>query len=173
MDEGPGFPFFLPKGVTLKNELINYWRELHKKYGYVEIETPIILNQQLWETSGHWYHYRDNMYTLKIDEENYAIKPMNCPGGMLVYKSETHSYRDLPIRAAEMGRVHRHELSGALHGLMRVRAFTQDDAHIFMLPEQIKDEIKGVIKLVNEIYTRFGFKYRVESCRRFSPGSIR
>ncbi len=162
MDEGPGFPFFLPKGVTLKNELINYWRELHKKYGYVEIETPIILNQQLWETSGHWYHYRDNMYTLKIDEENYAIKPMNCPGGMLVYKSETHSYRDLPIRAAEMGRVHRHELSGALHGLMRVRAFTQDDAHIFMLPEQIKDEIKGVIKLVNEIYTRFGFKYKVE-----------
>ena len=162
MDEGPGFPFFLPKGVTLKNELISYWRELHKKYGYVEIETPIILNQQLWETSGHWYHYRDNMYTLKIDEENYAIKPMNCPGGMLVYKSETHSYRDLPIRAAEMGRVHRHELSGALHGLMRVRAFTQDDAHIFMLPEQIKDEIKGVIKLVNEIYTRFGFKYKVE-----------
>lgn len=162
MEEGPGFPFFLPKGMILKNELIGYWRELHKKYNYVEIETPIILNQGLWETSGHWYHYKENMYTLKIDEENYAIKPMNCPGGMLVYKSETHSYKDLPIRAAELGRVHRHELSGALHGLMRVRAFTQDDAHIFMLPEQIKDEIKKVIELVDEIYKAFGFKYRVE-----------
>ncbi|NME65605.1 threonine--tRNA ligase [Clostridium cadaveris] len=162
MEEGPGFPFFLPKGMILKNKIIEYWRELHKKYNYVEIETPIILNQSLWETSGHWDHYRDNMYTLKIDDENYAIKPMNCPGGMLVYKSETHSYKELPMRVAEMGRVHRHELSGALHGLMRVRAFTQDDAHIFMLPEQIKDEIKDVIKLVNEIYTTFGFKYDVE-----------
>lgn len=162
MEEGPGFPFFLPKGMILKNKIIEYWRELHKKYNYVEIETPIILNQSLWETSGHWDHYRDNMYTLKIDDENYAIKPMNCPGGMLVYKSETHSYKELPLRVAEMGRVHRHELSGALHGLMRVRAFTQDDAHIFMLPEQIKDEIKDVIKLVNEIYTTFGFKYDVE-----------
>ena len=162
MEEGPGFPFFLPKGMILKNKIIEYWRELHKKYGYVEIETPIILNQSLWETSGHWDHYRDNMYTLSIDDENYAIKPMNCPGGMLVYKSETHSYKEFPMRVAEMGRVHRHELSGALHGLMRVRAFTQDDAHIFMLPEQIKDEIKDVIKLVNEIYTTFGFKYDVE-----------
>ena len=162
MEEGPGFPFFLPKGMILKNKIIEYWRELHKKYNYVEIETPIILNQSLWETSGHWDHYRDNMYTLKIDDENYAIKPMNCPGGMLVYKSENHSYKELPMRVAEMGRVHRHELSGALHGLMRVRAFTQDDAHIFMLPEQIKDEIKDVIKLVNEIYTTFGFKYDVE-----------
>lgn len=162
MEEGPGFPFFLPNGVVLKNALIDYWRELHKKYGYVEIETPIILNRELWETSGHWFHYKENMYTVNIDEEEFAIKPMNCPGGMLVYKSETHSYRELPIRAAEMGRVHRHELSGALHGLMRVRAFTQDDAHIFMLPEQIKDEIKGVISLIDEIYTRFGFKYKVE-----------
>lgn len=162
MEEGPGFPFFLPNGVVLKNALIDYWRELHKKYGYIEIETPIILNRELWETSGHWFHYKENMYTVNIDEEEFAIKPMNCPGGMLVYKSETHSYRELPIRAAEMGRVHRHELSGALHGLMRVRAFTQDDAHIFMLPEQIKDEIKGVISLIDEIYTRFGFKYKVE-----------
>jgi threonyl-tRNA synthetase len=162
MDEGPGFPFFLPKGVILKNILINYWRELHRKYDYVEIETPLILTRQLWETSGHWYHYKDNMYTVQIDEQDFAIKPMNCPGGMLVYNSEMHSYRDFPIRAAEMGKVHRHELSGALHGLMRVRAFTQDDAHIFMLPEQIKDEIKGVMKLIDEIYTRFGFKYKVE-----------
>ncbi|GLC30736.1 threonine--tRNA ligase [Clostridium omnivorum] len=162
MEEGPGFPFFLPNGVVLKNALIDYWRELHKKYGYIEIETPIILNRELWETSGHWFHYKENMYTVNIDEEEFAIKPMNCPGGMLVYKSEAHSYRELPIRAAEMGRVHRHELSGALHGLMRVRAFTQDDAHIFMLPEQIKDEIKGVISLIDEIYTRFGFKYKVE-----------
>jgi threonyl-tRNA synthetase len=166
MEEGPGFPFFLPKGVVLKNILIDYWRGLHRKAGYVEIETPIILNKELWETSGHWYHYKENMYTVNIDEEEYAIKPMNCPGGMLVYKSETHSYRDLPIRAGELGRVHRHELSGALHGLMRVRAFTQDDAHIFMLPEQIKDEIKGVIKLIDEVYGRFGFKYKVELSTR-------
>ncbi|WP_349679160.1 threonine--tRNA ligase [Clostridium sp. UBA4548] len=166
MEEGPGFPFFLPKGVVLKNKLIEYWRELHKKYGYVEIETPMILNRELWETSGHWHHYKENMYTVNIDEQEYAIKPMNCPGGMLVYKSEVHSYRDLPIRAGELGRVHRHELSGALHGLMRVRAFTQDDAHIFMLPEQIKDEIKGVVKLINEVYKRFGFKYKVELSTR-------
>ena len=166
MDEGPGFPFFLPKGVVLKNKLIEYWREIHKKAGYVEIETPMILNKELWETSGHWSHYKENMYTVNIDEEEFAIKPMNCPGGMLVYKSETHSYRDLPIRAGELGKVHRHELSGALHGLMRVRAFTQDDAHIFMLPEQIKDEIKGVVRLIDEVYGRFGFKYRVELSTR-------
>ncbi|GFZ33743.1 threonine--tRNA ligase [Clostridium zeae] len=166
MNEGPGFPFFLPNGVVLKNKLIEYWRELHRKYGYEEIETPLILNRELWQTSGHWYHYKENMYTVNIDEEEYAIKPMNCPGGMLVYKSESHSYRELPIRAAELGRVHRHELSGALHGLMRVRAFTQDDAHIFMLPEQIKDEIKSVIKLIDEVYARFGFKYKVELSTR-------
>lgn len=166
MEEGPGFPFFLPKGMILKNLLIDYWRDIHKKANYVEIETPIILNRQLWETSGHWDHYKENMYTVNIDEEEYAIKPMNCPGGMLVYKSETHSYRDLPIRAGELGRVHRHELSGALHGLMRVRAFTQDDAHIFMMPEQIKDEIKGVVKLIDEVYGRFGFKYNVELSTR-------
>ncbi|MGH4138266.1 threonine--tRNA ligase [Clostridium sp.] len=166
MDEGPGFPFFLPNGVVLKNKLIEYWRELHKTYGYVEIETPMILNKKLWETSGHWDHYKENMYTVNIDEEEFAIKPMNCPGGMLVYKLETHSYRDLPMRVGEIGRVHRHELSGALHGLMRARAFTQDDAHIFMLPEQIKDEIKGVIRLIDEVYGRFGFKYRVEFSTR-------
>jgi threonyl-tRNA synthetase len=166
MDEGPGFPFFLPKGVVLKNKLIEYWREIHRKCGYVEIETPMILNKELWETSGHWSHYKENMYTVNIDEEEFAIKPMNCPGGMLVYKSETHSYRELPIRAGELGKVHRHELSGALHGLMRVRAFTQDDAHIFMLPEQIKDEIKGVVKLIDEVYSRFGFKYSVELSTR-------
>jgi threonyl-tRNA synthetase len=166
MEEGPGFPFFLPKGVVLKNKLIEYWRELHRKYGYVELETPMILNRELWETSGHWSHYKENMYTVNIDEEEFAIKPMNCPGGMLVYKSETHSYRELPIRAAELGRVHRHELSGALHGLMRVRAFTQDDAHIFMLPEQIRDEIKGVIRLIDEVYGGFGFKYKVELSTR-------
>ncbi|MBW9146672.1 threonine--tRNA ligase [Clostridium sp. CM028] len=166
MDEGPGFPFFLPNGVVLKNKLIEYWREIHKKAGYVEIETPMVLNKELWETSGHWSHYKENMYTVNIDEEEFAIKPMNCPGGMLVYKSETHSYRDLPIRAGELGKVHRHELSGALHGLMRVRAFTQDDAHIFMLPEQIKEEIKGVVKLINEVYGRLGFKYRVELSTR-------
>ncbi len=166
MDEGPGFPFFLPKGVVLKNKLIEYWREIHKKADYVEIETPMILNKELWETSGHWSHYKENMYTVNIDEEEFAIKPMNCPGGMLVYKSETHSYRDLPIRAGELGKVHRHELSGALHGLMRVRAFTQDDAHIFMLPQQIKDEIKGVVRLIDEVYGRFGFKYSVELSTR-------
>lgn len=166
MDEGPGFPFFLPNGVVLKNILIDYWRELHRKYEYIEIETPLILNRELWETSGHWYHYKDNMYTLQIDQQDFAIKPMNCPGGMLVYNSEMHSYRDLPLRVAEMGLVHRHELSGALHGLMRVRALTQDDAHIFMLPEQIKDEIKGVMELINEIYTCFGFKYEVELSTR-------
>ncbi len=166
MEEGPGFPFFLPKGVTLKNTLAEYWRELHKENGYIEIETPMILNRELWETSGHWYHYKENMYTVNIDEEDFAIKPMNCPGGMLVYKSESHSYKELPIRAGELGKVHRHELSGALHGLMRVRCFTQDDAHIFMLPEQIKDEIKGVINLIDEVYRRFGFKYRVELSTR-------
>ncbi|TCO73667.1 threonine--tRNA ligase [Marinisporobacter balticus] len=162
LEEGPGFPFFLPKGTQLKNTLLEYWREVHRKAEYVEVETPIMLNRKLWETSGHWYHYKENMYALKIDDEDFAIKPMNCPGGMLVYKTEMHSYRDFPIRMGEIGRVHRHELSGALHGLMRVRAFTQDDAHIFMLPEQIKDEIKGVVKLIDEVYTRFGFKYRVE-----------
>jgi threonyl-tRNA synthetase len=166
MNEGPGFPFFLPKGVVFKNKLIEYWRELHKKYGYVEIETPLILNKELWETSGHWFHYKENMYTLNIDEEEYAIKPMNCPGGMLVYKQETHSYRELPIRAAELGRVHRHELSGTLHGLMRVKALTQDDAHIFMLPQQIKDEIIGVVRLIDEVYEKFGFKYKVELSTR-------
>ncbi|MBS5937453.1 threonine--tRNA ligase [Clostridium sartagoforme] len=165
-EEGPGFPFFLPKGVVLKNNLINYWRELHDKAGYVEVETPIMLNKKLWETSGHWYHYKENMYTSMIDDEEFALKPMNCPGGMLVYKSESHSYRDFPMRVGELGRVHRHELSGALHGLMRVRAFTQDDAHIFMLPEQIKSEIKGVVSLINEVYSKFGFKYGVELSTR-------
>lgn len=162
LEEGPGFPFFFPKGMVIKNKLLEYWREVHKKAGYVEIETPIILNRQLWETSGHWYHYKENMYTVQIDEEDFAIKPMNCPGSLLVYKSEMHSYKDLPLRMGEIGRVHRHELSGALHGLMRVRAFTQDDAHIYMLPEQIKDEIKGVTKLIDEVYSTFGFKYHVE-----------
>lgn len=166
LEEGPGFPFFLPNGMELKNTLMKYWREVHKKAGYVEVETPIILNRKLWETSGHWYHYKENMYTLLIDEEDYAIKPMNCPGGMLVYKTEMRSYRDFPMRIGEIGRVHRHELSGALHGLMRVRAFTQDDAHIFMLPEQIKDEIKGVVKLIDEVYSKFGFKYHVELSTR-------
>ncbi|WP_034429391.1 threonine--tRNA ligase [Caldisalinibacter kiritimatiensis] len=166
LEEGPGFPFFLPKGMELKNKLLEYWREVHKKAGYVEVETPIILNKKLWETSGHWYHYKENMYTLKIDDEDYAIKPMNCPGGMLIYKNEMRSYRDFPMRVGEIGRVHRHELSGTLHGLMRVRAFTQDDAHIFMLPEQIKDEIKGVAKLVDEVYSTFGFKYNVELSTR-------
>ena len=166
MEEGPGFPFFLPKGMVLKNKLLEYWREVHNKAGYVEIETPIILNRHLWETSGHWYHYKENMYSVVIDEEDFAIKPMNCPGGMLVYKTDMRSYKDFPLRMGEIGRVHRHELSGALHGLMRVRAFTQDDAHIFMLPEQIKDEIKNVAKLVDEIYTTFGFKYHVELSTR-------
>ena len=165
-DMGPGFPFFLPRGTELKNKLLQYWREVHRRWGYVEIETPMILNKELWETSGHWYHYKENMYSLEIDNEDYAIKPMNCPGGMLEYKSKMHSYRDFPIRVGEIGRVHRHELSGALHGLMRVRAFTQDDAHIFMLPEQIKDEIKGVATLIDEIYKTFGFKYHVELSTR-------
>ena len=165
-EEGPGFPLMLPKGMALKNALLEYWREVHRAANYVEIETPIILNRKLWETSGHWYHYKENMYTVKIDEEDYAIKPMNCPGGMLYYKSEMHSYRDFPMRVAELGRVHRHELSGALHGLMRVRAFTQDDAHIFMLPEQIRDEIKGVISLIDGIYKTFGFEYHLELSTR-------
>ena len=164
--EGPGFPIFLPKGVILKNTLIDFWRKLHSEAGYVEVETPIMLNKKLWETSGHWYHYKENMYTSMIDEEEFALKPMNCPGGMLVYKSESHSYRDLPMRVGELGRVHRHELSGALHGLMRVRAFTQDDAHIFMLPDQIKSEIKGVVELIDKVYSKFGFKYNVELSTR-------
>ncbi len=166
LEEGPGFPFFLPNGMELKNVLMDYWRDVHKRAGYVEVETPIILNRRLWETSGHWDHYKENMYTLKIDEEDFAIKPMNCPGGMLVYKTDMRSYKDFPMRLGEVGRVHRHELSGALHGLMRVRAFTQDDAHIFMLPEQIKDEIKGVANLIDEVYTKFGFKYHVELSTR-------
>lgn len=166
MDEGPGFPFFLPKGVTLKNILIDYWRKLHNEAGYVEIETPIMLNKDLWIRSGHWDHYKENMYTSMIDNKEFALKPMNCPGGMLVYKNETHSYRDLPLRVGELGRVHRHELSGALHGLMRVRAFTQDDAHIFMLPEQIKSEILGVVRLIDEVYGTLGFKYNVELSTR-------
>ena len=161
-DEGPGFPFFLPKGMVLKNTLLDYWRQCHKRYGYVEISTPIILNQELWHRSGHWDHYKDNMYTTVIDGEDYAIKPMNCPGGMLVYKSEPHSYRDLPLRMAELGLVHRHEMSGALHGLFRVRCFTQDDAHIFMTPDQMKDEIKNVVKLFDEIYSTFGLTYQIE-----------
>jgi len=165
-DEGPGFPFFLPKGVVVKNELMKYWRKLHKKAGYVEIETPLILNQHLWEVSGHWYNYRENMYITSIDEQDFAIKPMNCPGGILAYKNSMHSYKDFPMRVAEAGRVHRHELSGALHGLMRVRAFTQDDAHLYILPEQIKDEIKGVIKLIDEIYKQFGFSYKLELSTR-------
>ncbi len=162
MNEGKGFPFFLPNGMTLKNTLVNYWRDLHTKEGYVEVQTPIILTRNLWETSGHWDHYKDNMYTTKVDEDDCAIKPMSCPGGMLVYKLNPHSYKDFPIRMAEMGLVHRHEKSGQLHGLFRVRCFTQDDAHIFMLPEQITDEIKGVIRLTDTIYKQFGFKYKVE-----------
>ena len=162
LEEGPGFPFFLPKGMVLKNTLLDYWRQCHKRYGYVEISTPIILNQELWHRSGHWDHYKDNMYTTVIDGEDYAIKPMNCPGGMLVYKSEPHSYRDLPLRMAELGLVHRHEMSGALHGLFRVRCFTQDDAHIFMTPDQMKDEIKNVVKLFDEIYSTFGLTYQIE-----------
>ena len=161
-DEGPGFPFFLPNGMVLKNTLLEYWREVHKRYGYVEISTPIILNQELWHRSGHWDHYKDNMYTTVIDGEDYAVKPMNCPGGMLVYKNEPHSYRDLPMRMAELGIVHRHELSGALHGLFRVRCFTQDDAHIFMTPEQMKDEIKGVVSIFDEIYSTFALSYKIE-----------
>ncbi len=165
-EAGPGFPFFLPKGMILKNTLLDYWREIHKKAGYVEISTPVILNRSLWETSGHWDHYKNNMYTTVIDGEDYAIKPMNCPGGVLVYASEPRSYRDLPLRMGELGLVHRHEKSGQLHGLMRVRCFTQDDAHIFMTPEQIKDEIKGVAGLINEVYSLFGFKYHVELSTR-------
>ena len=161
-EEGPGFPFFLPKGMVLKNTLIDYWREVHKRYGYVEVSTPMILNRHLWETSGHWDHYKENMYTTVIDGEDYAIKPMNCPGGMLVYKSEPHSYRDLPLRVGELGLVHRHELSGALHGLFRVRCFTQDDAHIFMTWEQMKDEIKNVVRLFDEVYSLFGLPYEIE-----------
>ena len=162
MDEGPGFPFFLPRGMVLKNTLIDYWRQVHKRYGYVEISTPIMLNRSLWERSGHWDHYKNNMYTTVIDEEDFAVKPMNCPGGMLVYKNEPHSYRDLPLRVGELGLVHRHELSGALHGLFRVRCFTQDDAHIFMTPDQLKDEIKNVVKLFDEVYSVFGLHYEIE-----------
>jgi threonyl-tRNA synthetase len=165
-DAGPGFPFFLPKGMVLKNTLMEYWREIHKKAGYVEISTPIMLNRSLWETSGHWDHYKNNMYTTTIDDQDYAIKPMNCPGGVLVYASEPRSYRDLPLRLGEVGLVHRHEKSGQLHGLMRVRCFNQDDAHIFMTPEQIKEEIMGVARLINEVYTLFGFKYHVELSTR-------
>lgn len=165
-DEGPGFPFFLPKGMVLKNTLLDYWREIHRKNDYVEINTPIMLSRHLWETSGHWGHYKENMYTTVIDEEDFAIKPMNCPGGILVYQSEPRSYRDLPLRMGELGLVHRHEKSGQLHGLMRVRCFTQDDAHIFMMPEQIRDEIKGVAKLIDEVYSLFGFKYHVELSTR-------
>ena len=162
MEEGPGFPFFLPKGMVLKNLLIDYWREIHREAGYQEISTPMILSRSLWEHSGHWAHYKENMYTTVIDEEDYAIKPMNCPGGMLVYKTKPRSYRDLPLRVGELGLVHRHELSGALHGLMRVRCFTQDDAHIFMTPDQIKEEIKGVVALIDKVYGTFGFPYKIE-----------
>lgn len=162
LEEGPGFPFFLPKGMILRNALLEYWREVHKKYGYVEISTPIILNQELWHRSGHWDHYKDNMYTTVIDGEDYAIKPMNCPGGMLVYKTEPHSYRDLPLRMAELGLVHRHELSGALHGLFRVRCFTQDDSHIFMTWDQMEDEIQNTVRLFDEVYSTFGLHYQIE-----------
>ena len=165
-EEGPGFPFFLPKGMVLKNTLMQYWREIHEREGYVEISTPIMLNRRLWETSGHWEHYKENMYTTVIDGEDFAVKPMNCPGGMLVYKSQPHSYRELPLRIAEVGLVHRHEKSGALHGLMRVRCFNQDDAHIFMTPDQIRDEIKGVVRLIDEVYQLFGFKYFIELSTR-------
>ncbi len=165
-EEGPGFPFFLPKGMTLKNTLIDYWRQIHQRDGYQEVNTPIILSRKLWENSGHWDHYKDNMYTTMIDEEDYAVKPMNCPGGMLVYKNSPHSYRELPLRVGELGLVHRHEKSGQLHGLMRVRCFTQDDAHIFMRDDQIEDEIKGVTKLINEVYSQFGFEYFVELSTR-------
>ena len=165
-EAGPGFPFFLPKGMVLKNTLLDYWREIHKKAGYVEISSPIIMNRKLWENSGHWDHYKDNMYTTVIDDEDYAVKPMNCPGGILVYASEPRSYRDLPIRMGEIGLVHRHEKSGQLHGLMRVRCFNQDDAHIFMMPEQIRDEIKGVAQLIDSVYKLFGFEYHVELSTR-------
>lgn len=166
LDEGPGFPFFLPNGMIVKNTLIDFWREIHKKAGYVEVSTPIILSRQLWETSGHWDHYKENMYTTVIDDQDFAIKPMNCPGGMLIYKQEMRSYRDLPLRVGELGIVHRHEKSGALHGLMRVRCFTQDDAHIFMTEDQIREEIKGVVNLIDGVYKLFGFKYHVELSTR-------
>ena len=162
LEEGPGFPFFLPKGMVLKNTLIDFWRQIHREAGYQEISTPMMLNRSLWERSGHWDHYKNNMYTTVIDDVDFAVKPMNCPGGMLVYKSEPHSYRDLPLRMAELGLVHRHEMSGALHGLFRVRCFTQDDAHIFMTPDQMKDEIKNVVKLFDEIYSTFGLSYQIE-----------
>ena len=165
-DYGPGFPFFLPNGMIIRNQLIDYWREVHKRYGYTEIMTPMILNRQLWETSGHWDHYKENMYFTKIDGEDYAVKPMNCPGGMLVYANQPHSYRELPIRCGELGLVHRHELSGALHGLFRVRCFTQDDAHIFMMPSQIKDVIQETIRLFDEVYATFGLKYHAELSTR-------
>ena len=165
-DEGPGFPFFLPKGMALKNALIDYWRDIHYKANYVEVSTPLIMNRHLWETSGHWDHYKDNMYATKIDGEDYCIKPMNCPGGVMVYRSQPHSYRDLPLRVGELGLVHRHELKGALHGLFRVRCFTQDDAHIFMTREQIPDEIAGVVHLINQVYSKFGFDYFVELSTR-------
>ena len=165
-DEAPGFPFFLPKGMLLKNALIDYWREIHTRENYVEVSTPLIMNRQLWETSGHWDHYKDNMYSTEIDEETYCVKPMNCPGGVLVYRNQPHSYRELPLRVGELGLVHRHELKGALHGLFRVRCFTQDDAHVFMRREQITDEIIAVVDLINEVYTKFGFKYTVELSTR-------
>ena len=165
-EEGPGFPFFLPKGMALKNTLIDYWREIHTRDNYVEVQTPLIMNRKLWETSGHWDHYKDNMYSTLIDDETYCIKPMNCPGGVMVYRSKPHSYRELPMRVGELGMVHRHELKGALHGLFRVRCFTQDDAHIFMRREQITDEIMGVVHLINEVYTKFGFKYFIELSTR-------
>ena len=165
-DEGPGFPFFLPKGMALKNALIDYWRDIHYKANYVEVSTPLIMNRHLWETSGHWDHYKDNMYATKIDGEDYCIKPMNCPGGVMVYRSQPHSYRELPLRVGELGLVHRHELKGALHGLFRVRCFTQDDAHIFMRPDQITDEIIGVVDLINQVYSKFGFEYFVELSTR-------
>ena len=165
-DEGPGFPFFLPKGMALKNALIDYWREIHTRDGYVEVSTPLIMNRHLWETSGHWDHYKDNMYSTQIDGEDYCIKPMNCPGGVMVYRSQPHSYRELPLRIGELGIVHRHELRGALHGLFRVRCFTQDDAHIFMRPDQIADEIRGVVHLINEVYSKFGFDYFMELSTR-------
>ena len=162
LEEGPGFPFFLPKGMVLKNTLIDFWRQIHREAGYQEISTPMMLNRSLWERSGHWDHYKNNMYTTVIDDTDFAIKPMNCPGGMLVYQTQPRSYRDLPLRMGELGLVHRHELSGALHGLMRVRCFTQDDAHIFMTPDQIKDEIKGVVQLIDKVYSLFGFEYHIE-----------
>ena len=165
-DEGPGFPFFLPKGMAIKNALVDYWRDIHYKAGYVEVSTPLIMNRHLWETSGHWDHYKDNMYATKIDDEDYCIKPMNCPGGVMVYRSQPHSYRELPMRVGELGIVHRHELKGALHGLFRVRCFTQDDAHIFMTREQIPDEIAGVVHLINQVYNKFGFDYFVELSTR-------